>query len=81
MEGPLAGGPSLFWGSRRLAPEIRQARSAISRARGMTQIAREAGLSREAMYQAFRRGGNPTLETLASVVKALGMKLSIQASP
>jgi probable addiction module antidote protein len=47
----------------------------------MTQIAREAGLSREAMYQAFRRGGNPTLETLASVVKALGMKLSIQASP
>ena len=52
----------------------------IARARGMTQIAREAGLSREAMYKAFRRGGNPTLVTLASVVKALGMKLSIQAS-
>jgi probable addiction module antidote protein len=49
----------------------------IARARGMTQIAHEAGLSREAMYEAFRRGGNPTL---ASVVKALGMKLSIQAS-
>jgi probable addiction module antidote protein len=52
----------------------------IARARGMTQIAHEAGLSREAMYEAFRRDGNPTRETLASVVKALGMKLSIQAA-
>ena len=37
----------------------------------MTQIAREAGLSREAMYKAFRPEGNPTLGTLVSVLKAL----------
>jgi len=42
----------------------------------MSQIAKEAGLSREAMYKAFRREGNPTLATLTRVMKALGMKLS-----
>jgi probable addiction module antidote protein len=48
----------------------------IARARGMTQIAREAGLTRDTMYKAFRREGNPTLETLTSVMKALGLKLA-----
>jgi probable addiction module antidote protein len=50
----------------------------ISRARGMAQIAREAGISREAMYKAFRREGNPTLETLTKVMKALGLKLAVK---
>jgi probable addiction module antidote protein len=50
----------------------------IARARGMAQIAREAGISREAMYKAFRREGNPTLETLAGVMKAMGMKLAVR---
>ena len=49
----------------------------IARARGMTQIAREAGLSREAMYKAFCAGGNPTLATLTGVMKALGLKLTV----
>jgi probable addiction module antidote protein len=49
----------------------------IARARGMSQIARDAGVSREAMYKSFRREGNPTLETLTNVMKALGMKLSV----
>ena len=48
----------------------------IARARGMGQIAKEAGLSREAMYKAFRREGNPTLATLTKVLNALGVKLS-----
>jgi probable addiction module antidote protein len=49
----------------------------IARARGMTDIARDSGISREAIYKAFRREGNPTLETLTSVIKALGFKLAI----
>jgi len=49
----------------------------IARARGISQIARDAGLSREVMYKSFRKEGNPTLETLASVVKALGFKLTV----
>lgn len=47
----------------------------IARARGVTAFARETGLSREAIYKAFRPGGNPTIETVAKATKALGMKL------
>lgn len=49
----------------------------IARSRGMAQIARDAGLSRETMDKAFRPHGNPTLETLANVTKALGYRLTI----
>jgi probable addiction module antidote protein len=50
----------------------------VARARGMAQFAREAGISREAMYKAFRPEGNPTLETLAGVMKAMGLKLTVR---
>jgi probable addiction module antidote protein len=50
----------------------------IARAHGMARVAKDAGLSRETMYKAFRREGNPTLVTLAGVLKALGVKLSVQ---
>jgi probable addiction module antidote protein len=43
----------------------------------MAKIGKSAGLSRETMYKAFRTEGNPTLETLAEVTKALGYRLSI----
>jgi probable addiction module antidote protein len=49
----------------------------IARARGLTQLARETGVTRNALYKAFRDGGNPTLATLSSVVGALGYKLSV----
>jgi probable addiction module antidote protein len=52
----------------------------VARARGMTEIVHEAGISREAMYKAFRPEGNRTLETLARVVRALGLKLSVRAA-
>jgi probable addiction module antidote protein len=47
--------------------------------RGMTEIAREAGVSREAMHNALRPEGNPRLDTLARVVRALGLKLTVRA--
>ncbi len=49
----------------------------IARARGMTQLAKEAGLSREVLYKAFVTGGNPTLETLSKALKAMGLKLAV----
>ncbi len=55
---------------------IAHALGVVARARGMTQLAKDAGLSRDAMYKAFQPDGNPTLQTLTSVMKALGMKLS-----
>lgn len=59
---------------------IAHALGVVARARGMSQLAKDAGLSRDAMYKAFQPGGNPTLQTLTSVMKALGMKLSAQVS-
>jgi probable addiction module antidote protein len=40
-------------------------------------VAKEAGIQRETLYRAFSEQGNPTFETLSSVLGALGMKLSI----
>ena len=43
----------------------------IARAHGVTAFAKEIGVSRETIYKTFRAGGNPTLETLAKVTRAL----------
>ena len=58
---------------------ITHALGVVARARGMSQLAKEAGLSRDAMYKAFQPDGNPTLQTLTNVMKALGMRLSVEA--
>jgi probable addiction module antidote protein len=50
----------------------------VARSQGMSEIARKAGLGRQALYNALSENGNPTLETLVSVLKALGLQLSIQ---
>jgi probable addiction module antidote protein len=50
----------------------------VARSHGMSEIARKAGLGRQALYNALSENGNPTLETLVSVLKALGLQLSIQ---
>lgn len=51
----------------------------IARARGASQFAKEAGLSRETIYKVFRPGGNPTLSTIAKALKALGLRLSLSS--
>jgi probable addiction module antidote protein len=47
----------------------------VARARGMTQLARETGLSRESLYRALNREGNPELATIMKVLGALGVRL------
>mgnify|MGYP003605697198 CR=1 FL=1 len=54
---------------------IAKALGTIARARGMTQVARDAGLSRESLYRALSGEGNPESGTILKVVKALGLKL------
>ena len=49
----------------------------IARAVGVTEFARQTGLSREAIYKGFAPGGNPTLDTLAKATKALGLRLTV----
>lgn len=56
---------------------IRKALGTVARARGMTAIAREAGVSRDALYKALREDGNPSLSTVIGVLKALGAKLTV----
>lgn len=51
----------------------------IARAKGMTQIAREAGLGRESLYKALSPAGNPEFSTILKVISALGLQL--HASP
>jgi len=50
----------------------------IARARGMTDIARSAGITREALYKALRPGSEPRLDTVNRVCAALGVRLVAQ---
>ncbi|WP_377838354.1 addiction module antidote protein [Bosea sp. UC22_33] len=59
---------------------IAHALGVVARARGVSEFARETGLSREAIYKAFKPGGNPTLDTLTKATKALGLKLTLVAA-
>jgi probable addiction module antidote protein len=49
----------------------------VARARGMTAIARKAGLGRESLYKALAPGGNPQLSTVLGVLRALGLTLRV----
>jgi probable addiction module antidote protein len=55
---------------------IAQAIGNVARARGMTGIAREAGLQRESLYRALSADGNPELATVMKVLHALGVRLA-----
>ena len=55
---------------------ITHALGVVARARGMTSIAKEAGVTREALYRSLSESGDPRLSTLIGVMKALGMQLS-----
>lgn len=59
---------------------FRHALGVVARARGMTQIARESGLSRESLYKALSDEGNPSLDTAMRVMKALNVKLTATAA-
>ena len=49
----------------------------VAKARGMAQIAREAGLGRESLYKSLTAGARPRFETINSVLHALGVKFAV----
>ena len=57
--------------------ELAHALGMVARARGMTQVAQDAGLAREALYKALRPGAQPRFDTVQRVCAALGVKLSV----
>jgi probable addiction module antidote protein len=62
------------------AAGIARALGDIARARGMTQVARDAGLSRESLYKALSESGNPSFATILKVARALGVRLHASAA-
>jgi probable addiction module antidote protein len=55
---------------------VRDALGLVARARGMSEIAKNAGLNRESLYKALGESGNPEFSTVMRVVRALGLTLS-----
>lgn len=49
----------------------------VARARGMTEIARKAGVSRESLYRALSNEGNPEFATILKVMNAMGLRMSV----
>jgi probable addiction module antidote protein len=62
------------------AAGIARALGDIARARGMSQVARDAGLSRESLYKALSENGNPSFATILKVARALGLRLHAEAA-
>lgn len=50
----------------------------VARARGMTKIAEETGIKRQALYRALSKDGNPTLQTMMKLMPSLGLVLKIE---
>lgn len=59
---------------------IAKALGDIARAKGMTQIARDTGLSRESLYKALSGERTPGFDTILKVIQALGLKLHAEAA-
>jgi probable addiction module antidote protein len=53
----------------------------IARARGMSQIAKDSGITREALYKALRPNAQPRFDTIGRVCKALGLQLTVNVIP
>ena len=62
------------------AAYIAKALGDIARAKGMAQVARDSGLSRESLYKALSGERSPDFDTILKVVEALGLKLHAQAA-
>jgi len=59
---------------------IAQALGNLARAKGMTQVAKDAGLSRESLYKALSGERSPGFDTILKVIRALGLELHAQAA-
>lgn len=62
------------------AAGIARALGDIARAKGMSQVARDTGLSRESLYKALSETGNPSFATVLKVARALGLRLHAEAA-
>jgi probable addiction module antidote protein len=61
--------------------EIAHSLGIVARAHGMSELARDTGLSRQALYKALSSDGHPGLETILAVAQALGFRLTLERLP
>lgn len=52
----------------------------VARAKGMTQLSKETGITRDGLYKALSPTGNPSFDTVQKVVKAFGLRLDVVTS-
>jgi probable addiction module antidote protein len=71
VEGALETGDPAF---------ITQALGTVARVRGMSQIAKQTGLSRESLHKALSAEGHPEFSTVLRVMQALGLRISVAAT-
>jgi probable addiction module antidote protein len=57
--------------------EFIHALNAAARAKGMTEIAKQAGVTRASLYKSLSEGGKPRFDTILKVTKALGCRLAV----
>jgi len=62
------------------AAYIARALGVVARSKGMSELARETGLSREQLYRSFSEEGNSTLKSMLAVMNALGLESSAKAA-
>ncbi len=63
------------------ASYIAQELGVVARAKGMVEISRQTGLSREQLYRSFSERGNPTLKTTLAVMRVLGVDITAKSMP
>lgn len=59
---------------------VAKALGVAARAKGMSELARETGLDRASLYKALSDEGNPTFDTIAKVIRALGLRISVESA-
>ncbi|WP_298214355.1 addiction module antidote protein [Acidocella sp.] len=59
---------------------IAHALGVVARAHGISQLSKETGLTRETLYKSLSDEGNPTLSTLTKVMKAMGLRVTVQTA-
>ena len=56
---------------------IKAAIADVARAKGMTEVATKSGISRAGLYKALGENGNPSFETIAAIMKAIGVRIAV----
>lgn len=62
------------------ATALMRAVETVIRARNMSQVARDAGISREGLYKAFSEDGNPSFDTVQRVLSAIGLRIAFESA-